>query len=185
MNFLPTNGEAPYSGQVGNGGSGSAGREAWQEIVRLFTGKENQRAFVETAAALTLTPAGLRALLGLDPEDTRQMGVLAQEWHCDPSNVTAIIDQLEHRGLAERKVSPNDRRVKTVVLTQVGSAVRQDAIRRLSLPPAGIAVLSVTEQCTLRDLLRKVTAHLEPLGRGDQDDQVTTTESLEPKSLST
>jgi len=148
---------------MGNAGSGSAGHEAWQEIVRLFTSKENQRAFVGTAAALGLTPAGLRALLGLAPDETKPMGIIAHEWHCDPSNVTAVIDQLEQRGLAERKVSRSDRRVKTVELTDLGVKARQEAIERLSTPPAGIAALSDPEQRTLRDLLRKATADLEPL----------------------
>jgi DNA-binding MarR family transcriptional regulator len=170
---------------MGNAGSGSAGREAWQEIVRLFTSQENQRAFMEMAGAFALTPGGLRALLGLDPAESKQMGTLAHEWHCDPSNVTALVDQLEQRGLAERKVSHTDRRVKTVVLTPAGARARQEAISRLSMPPAGIDSLSDAEQRTLRDLLRKVTAHLEPLGRSGQEGQVTTTESLEPKPLST
>ena len=148
---------------MANAGSRSAGHEAWQEIVRLFTSKENQRAFVETAGTLALTPAGLRALLGLVADETKPMGILAQEWHCDPSNVTAIVDQLEQRGLAERKVSPADRRVKTVTLTPLGAKARQEAMARLSIPPAGIAALSAAEQSLLRDLLRKVTADLEPL----------------------
>jgi DNA-binding MarR family transcriptional regulator len=83
---------------VANAGSGpAAGREAWQEIVRLFTSKENQHAFMETAGAFALTPGGLRALLVLDPDETKPMGTLAHEWHCDPSNVTAIVGQLEQR----------------------------------------------------------------------------------------
>jgi DNA-binding MarR family transcriptional regulator len=163
MNFLHAGSKLLTIRQMANAGSGSAGHEAWQEIVRLFTSKENQRAFVETAAALALTPAGLRALLGLAADETRPMGILAQEWHCDPSNVTAIVDQLEQRGLAERKVSPADRRVKTVKLTQLGAKARQEAMARLSIPPVGIAALSATEQSLLRDLLRKVTADLEPL----------------------
>ncbi len=149
---------------MGNADSRSPGGEAWQEIVRLFTGKENQRAFLEAAVAVALTPAGLRALLGLAPDEAKPMGLIAQEWHCDPSNVTAIVDQLEQRGLAERKVSSTDRRVKTVELTQLGAKTRQEAIERLSVPPAGIVALTDTEQRALRDLLRKATADLEPLG---------------------
>ena len=164
MNFLPTLGKPLTMRAVGNESSGSAGREAWQEIVRLFTSQENQRLFMQAAGAYALTPGGLRALLGLDPAEAKPMGTLAHEWHCDPSNVTAIVDQLEQRGLAERRVSDADRRVKTVVLTQAGARARQEAIGRLSVPPAGIGALSPAEQHTLRDLLRKVTAHLEPLG---------------------
>ena len=45
------------------------------------------------------------------------MRVLADEWTCDASNATFIVDRLEERGLAERRSVPEDRRLKLVVLT--------------------------------------------------------------------
>jgi DNA-binding MarR family transcriptional regulator len=148
---------------MGNTGPNSAAREAWGHVVQLFTSEENQRSFLEAAGSLDVTPAGLRALLCVRPDETTSMGILAQQWHCDPSNVTAIIDQLEQRGFVERRVNASDRRVKTVGLTAGGAAARQRAIERLSVPPAGFEALSGAEQRTLRDLLRKATAELPPL----------------------
>jgi DNA-binding MarR family transcriptional regulator len=142
--------------------AGAAGRQAWLHIVQLFTSDENRRVFVDTAAGLGLTPAGLHALLSLLP-DGRPMRALAEEWHCDPSQVTAIVDQLEQRDLAERRIHPTDRRVRTVKLTAEGEAARARAMERLSVPPPGIDALSAAEQGTLRDLLAKVTAHLPAL----------------------
>lgn len=144
------------------GKPGAPAREAWLHIVQLFTSEENRRGFHDTAAAVGLTPAGLHALLCLAPDETRPMRALAEEWHCDASNVTAIVDQLEQRDLAERRVLPTDRRVKTVSLTPSGVSARARAMQLLSVPPPGIAALSPTEQRTLRDLLGKVTAHLPP-----------------------
>jgi DNA-binding MarR family transcriptional regulator len=163
MNFLPPRGRHSYDPEMGGTGAGAAAREAWTHVVRLFTSEENQRAFLQAAGSLELTPAGLRALLGLLPDEMTAMGVLAQQWHCDPSNVTAIVDQLEQRGFVERRVSPTDRRVKTVALTDAGTAARRRAVERLSDPPAGFEALSVDEQQTLCELLRKVTAELPSL----------------------
>jgi DNA-binding MarR family transcriptional regulator len=138
-------------------------REAWLSILRLFTSDENQRRFVATAGELSLTPAGLKALLAMANDEPKTMRTLAGEWHCDPSTVTAIVDQLEGGGYAERRVGPNDRRVKTVTLTPAGGDARRRAMEALSEPPAGIRALSAGDQRALAELLRKATADLPPL----------------------
>ena len=42
------------------------------------------------------------------------MRSLADEWECDPSYATWIVDRLEALGLAKRQVVLHDRRVKLV-----------------------------------------------------------------------
>jgi DNA-binding MarR family transcriptional regulator len=69
--------------------------------------------------------------------------------HCDNSNITGIVDRLTERGLVERRAAPGDRRVKLVALTEEGSAIRAELIRRRTEPPAEIAALS---QADLRRL---------------------------------
>lgn len=56
---------------------------------------------------------------------------LGQFLHCDPSFVTTIADQLERRGLAQREPSPADRRVKNLVLTDQGRAVKAKLERHI------------------------------------------------------
>ncbi|GAA0246848.1 MarR family winged helix-turn-helix transcriptional regulator [Cryptosporangium japonicum] len=56
-----------------------------------------------------------------EPQSLRQLAALL---HCDPSNVTLLSAQLEERGLAERRPHPRDGRVRTLVLTPEGRAVR-------------------------------------------------------------
>jgi DNA-binding MarR family transcriptional regulator len=138
-------------------------RDAWLCVLQLFISEENQRRFVETAGELSLTPAGLKALLTMDGEEPKAMRVLAAEWHCDPSTVTAVVDQLEQGGYAERRTSATDRRVKTVSLTVAGGDARRTAMQTLSQPPAGIRALSAGDQRALADLLRQATADLPPL----------------------
>jgi len=72
------------------------------------------------------------------------------------SKVTGLIDRLEERGLVERQVDPNDRRVKLLVLTDTGRALRQAHVDRLYLDVPLKTELSPTDRRALRDLLRKV-----------------------------
>ena len=133
----------------------AAAREAWLCVVRLFTSQENTRRFLEAATELDLTPATLRFLLVLSTGEGRPMRALAEHWHCDPSWVTSIVDQLEERGFAERRVDASDRRAKRVGLTPLGEKARDRALALLSEPPPGIAALDRSDQRALRDLLRK------------------------------
>jgi DNA-binding MarR family transcriptional regulator len=49
---------------------------------------------------------------------------LGKRMHCDPSFVTVVADMLEKRGLARREAHPGDRRVKNLVLTDDGLALK-------------------------------------------------------------
>jgi DNA-binding MarR family transcriptional regulator len=72
------------------------------------------------------TPNDSRALFSLDSEEGRAMHSLAEEWGCDPSERTWIVDRLKKLGLAQRRTVPQDRRLKHVVLTATGQQVRAD-----------------------------------------------------------
>jgi DNA-binding MarR family transcriptional regulator len=137
--------------------------EAWLCIIQLFQGEENRRRFVEAANAIGANPSILRGLLCLTPGEDKPMRALVEEWHCDASWVTSVVDELEARGLARRRADPVDRRAKSIALTALGVRQRQKAFTVLGVPPRGIAALPPAEQRTLRDLLRKATADLPPL----------------------
>jgi len=82
-----------------------------------------------------LTPNDARALASLDGREGRTMRQLAEQWACDPSNATWIVDRLEKRGLAERQARQGDRRVKMVVLTSVGAKTKAALAEELYRPP--------------------------------------------------
>jgi DNA-binding MarR family transcriptional regulator len=86
------------------------------------------------------------------------MGEIAELLRCDPSNVTGIADALEARGLARRRPSEADRRVKALALTAKGERLRQRAMSELSEPPDWLRALSGKDQRTLCDLLRRAVA---------------------------
>jgi DNA-binding MarR family transcriptional regulator len=114
--------------------------------------------FIATVAELELSPPQAHALKVLRPGHPIAMRELADALHCDPSNITGIVDRLEARGLVQRRAAPGDRRIKTLLLTGGGVALRARMLERLSEPPPAIAALTADEQRQLRDLLRRVVA---------------------------
>jgi DNA-binding MarR family transcriptional regulator len=92
-----------------------------------------------------LTPNESRGLGSLRPDAGRSMRALAQEWGCDASNATWIVDRLERLGLAERTGAPADRRVRLVVLTERGVRTRAQLYRAMYRPPAELLAHSNAE----------------------------------------
>lgn len=83
------------------------------------------------------------------------MSELASRLGCDSSNVTGLVDRLEAGKLVARQPSFDDRRVKHVVLTEAGQAMRQRMLDQVGQAPDGFDRLSADEQRHLRDLLRR------------------------------
>jgi DNA-binding MarR family transcriptional regulator len=106
-------------------------------------------------AELDLTPVQGIVLRRLDPDRPTPMWELAEALACDASNVTGLVDRLEARGFLERRSSPGDRRVRTLVLTPEGIAARREVFERMSAPPEAITRLSARDQRALRDILRR------------------------------
>lgn len=131
--------------------------QVWASILHLFLGSQHQR-FRELADREGLTVRMVHALLDLSPDEPQPMSMLAEQWFCDASNVTGIVDALESRGLAGREPHPSDRRMKLVRLTDTGSDVRERCIERLSQPPPGLLRLTAEELRTLRPLVERAAA---------------------------
>lgn len=128
--------------------------EAWALLMRFFHDHGRPR-FLRLAADLELSPPQLMALHRLDAGEPLPMNHLAEQLHCDNSNVTGIVDRLEDRGLVARRVADHDRRVKMLVLTDEGRRLRERIAERMADPPAALERLTATEAVRLRDLLAK------------------------------
>jgi len=81
------------------------------------------------------------------------MRSLADEWECDASNATWIVDRLEKFGLAERRTVPHDRRVKLVVLTARGAKTKAELMEEFLAPPGELLDMSQGDLEALRRAL--------------------------------
>ena len=107
--------------------------EVWKRMFAFLMKTSPRR--TKILARMRLTPNDSRALSALDVIEGRTMRSLADEWGCDASNATWIVDRLEKRGLVQRRAKPGDRRVKLVVLTVAGVKTRQRLIEGMYEAP--------------------------------------------------
>ena len=131
----------------------TAAEEAWALLSRLFW--ELRPRMLRVAGEYGLTPPQLFALRQLDPEQPVPMRALAQALQCDSSNVTGLVDGLAAQGLVERREAEHDRRVRMLVVTEAGVAVRARLQEAMAEVPDQLAALSAEDQLALRDILRR------------------------------
>jgi MarR family transcriptional regulator, organic hydroperoxide resistance regulator len=133
------------------------GSEAWSLLQRVVFSQRPR--WMAAIREYDLVPPHWIALQTLD--EPTPMGELAKQLACDSSNVTWITDRLEERGLVERQAAEHDRRVKLLVLTEKGRALRAELEERLSEAPPPIASLSQEDQRMLRDVLKRAAESFE------------------------
>jgi DNA-binding MarR family transcriptional regulator len=100
---------------------------------------------------------GVMTIVAAHPGSSQQQ--LQEKTGIDASSMVAVIDELEQRGLAERRAQPGDRRVRAIYLTEQG----EDALRRARALAAELqrellAPLRPDERTTLTELLRKLAS---------------------------
>lgn len=127
--------------------------EAWSLLFRLFVAQRGR--VPQVAAEFELSPMQAHVLRLLEPGEPLPMRTLATKLCCDASNVTGIVDRLEERGLVQRTAAPADRRVRMLVVTDTGLALRRRMLKRLSEAPEPIARLSPDDQRALREILNR------------------------------
>jgi DNA-binding MarR family transcriptional regulator len=127
---------------------------AWRAIFDFIvaTAPERNRAIGESG----LTPNDARALTSLSQKPGRTMGALAEEWKCDASTATWIVDRLEAKGLAARQPHPTDRRVTLVVLTPLGARTKSRQMEKVYVPPKELLELDIADLVRLRDAVAKL-----------------------------
>lgn len=79
-----------------------------------------QRRFAERIESLGVTPRMWGALNVLDAEGAITQHTLCKGIGIDPSSMVATIDELEERGLVERRRHPTDRRAHALHVTKRG-----------------------------------------------------------------
>src|SRR5262245_33735225 len=139
---------------MANSATEAQARRVWQALFDLLIRSAPLR--TASLARRGLTPNDSRALFSLDPRTGRSMRSLADEWQCDPSNATFIVDRLENLGLASRQPLLHDKRVKLVVLTGKGARMRTDLLGEFHQPPAEFGRLERADLEALERILGKL-----------------------------
>ena len=132
---------------------GSAVHEAWGLMSRLFW--EMRPRMLRIANEFGLTPPQLFALRTLDPDQPVPMRALAKSLNCDSSNVTGLVDGLAAQGLVERREAEHDRRVRMLVVTERGAAIRGRLHEAIQEVPEPLAALDEEDQHALLEILRR------------------------------
>jgi DNA-binding MarR family transcriptional regulator len=102
-----------------------------------------------------LTPVQLAALYRIDEHGELAMGKVAHVLHCDPSNVTGIVDRLVVHNLVTRKECATDRRAKTIALTPEGQKVVKQ-IMEIMPERLGCAKFTQAEREAIHSAVQKV-----------------------------
>ena len=112
--------------------------------------------FNARVAEVGLSMPEAKALLALESGQDVPMRTVAALMHANPSNVTVVVSRLEARGLITRQ-SGEDRRVKSVRLTEAGLALKQRLAERMATDHPALMGLSPNQRETFLRILRRLS----------------------------
>lgn len=124
--------------------------------ITVLAANETQMAAAEIVAKLGLTGPEASLLWQLRPTASApSMTEMASRLRRDPSTITFIVDRLEAKKLITRRLDPLNRRVKTLILSVKGLAVREKLIESM-ISQSPVAQLSEDDKRDLYRLLSKI-----------------------------
>lgn len=142
----------------GRGGS-SSGPGQLAFLVAQVGGLAAMR-FAERVSAAGVNPpqAGLLRVVAADPGRTQQ--AVAMQLGLLPSRLVQLVDELEGRGLIERRRDPHDRRNSALHVTDAGRVMLRDIGRAAQAHGEDfLAPLNEADRAKLSDLLGRLAAH--------------------------
>ena len=120
------------------------------------------RGFHEVLRPLELEPGEFALLRAVAASDGEAQHALAERLHISPSWMVAVVDELEKRGLLERRPHARDRRVRNLHLTAAGKKLLKQAERQAEQFDREVAEqLGEADRERLLDLLDRVAAAVE------------------------
>jgi DNA-binding MarR family transcriptional regulator len=130
--------------------------EAFRSVARQL-----RQTSLRSLAQWDVTPSQSRALRVLTRHGAIRLTGLSEHLRIAPRSATEVVDDLEAKGLIERRPDPADRRATLVALTEHGAAVGE-AIRSASGTEAERVFdrLSSTDRAHLARILRKLRSSL-------------------------
>jgi DNA-binding MarR family transcriptional regulator len=159
---------------------------AGQQILPLIDhlARVGRRA-VDSSLAGCLRPRHLIALRLLHERGPMPQHGLGAALSLDPSNVVGLLNELEERGLVERRRDPADRRRHIVSLSAGGEQELARTYSRLGLVEDDLfSALSADERATLHALLERVVGAATVKSPGCAPDRVCAAEDPTPAESS-
>ena len=115
------------------------------------------RDFAQGPGGEDVTPGLFGVLVIIEANPDLKQSELARATHLDRSTVVTVIDNLERRGLVERRTAQHDRRSNAIRLTEAGTALLRKLKRMVSQHEKRLlANFSAAERDTFLALLQKV-----------------------------
>jgi DNA-binding MarR family transcriptional regulator len=97
--------------------------QQWPTLLMIKLGRITMHRFTEALAPFGVRPRHVAALIELRDRGELTQQSLCGQLHLDPTNLVAILNELEQRGYATRRRDPDDRRRHLVEVSKKGIAV--------------------------------------------------------------
>ena len=95
----------------------------WPTLLMIKLGRITTHRFTEALEPFGIRPRHMAALIELRDRGELTQQTLCGQLHLDPTNLVAILNELEERGYATRRRDPEDRRRHLVEVSKTGIAV--------------------------------------------------------------
>jgi DNA-binding MarR family transcriptional regulator len=95
----------------------------WPTLLMIKLGRITMHRFSEALEPFGIKPRHVAALIELRDRGELTQQSLCSQLHLDPTNLVAILNELEERGYATRRRDPGDRRRHIVQISKKGFAV--------------------------------------------------------------
>jgi DNA-binding MarR family transcriptional regulator len=105
----------------GNSAPGIA--QQWPTLLMIKLGRITMHRFSEALEPFGIRPRHVAALIELRDSGELSQQSLCGRLHLDPTNLVAVLNELEERGYATRRRDPEDRRRHIVEVSKKGIAV--------------------------------------------------------------
>jgi DNA-binding MarR family transcriptional regulator len=97
--------------------------QQWPTLLMIKLGRITAHRFTEALEPFGIRPRHVAALIELRDRGEVTQQSLCGQLHLDPTNLVAILNELEQRGYATRRRDPEDRRRHLVEVSKKGVAV--------------------------------------------------------------
>jgi DNA-binding MarR family transcriptional regulator len=97
--------------------------QRWPTLLMIKLGRITLHRFTEALEPFGIRPRHVAALIELRDRGELTQQTLCGQLHLDPTNLVAILNELEEKGYATRRRDPEDRRRHLVEVSKKGIAV--------------------------------------------------------------